>query len=96
MFFSSIKEINKLLKEINRLLSKGMSNIYLKVSIEKWWRTQNFDFLSLKGSSPKPVSEELQLIEFSNFLLQFRNQRSGSKTVCVFSIIFMFKGILMF
>ena len=38
MFFSSAKEINRLLKEINRLLSKlskGMSNICLKVTIEK-------------------------------------------------------------
>ena len=34
MFFSSIKEMNGLLTEINRL-SKGMSNIYLKVTIEK-------------------------------------------------------------
>ena len=33
MFFSSIKEIN-------RLTSKGMSNIYLKVTIEKNWRSQ--------------------------------------------------------
>ena len=40
MFFSSINEINSLLKEINRLLSKGMSSIYLKVTIEKNWRTQ--------------------------------------------------------
>ena len=28
MFFSSVKEINRLLKEVNRLLSKGMSGIY--------------------------------------------------------------------
>ena len=35
-FFSSIKEINSLI------------NIYLKVTIEKKWRTQNFNFLSLK------------------------------------------------
>ena len=35
MFFSSIEEINMLLKEINRLLSKGRSNMYLKVTIEK-------------------------------------------------------------
>ena len=41
MFFSSIKKIS-------RLLSKGMSNIHLKVTIEKNWRSQNFDFLSLK------------------------------------------------
>ena len=31
MFFSSNKEIN------NRLISNEMSNIYLKVSIEKKW-----------------------------------------------------------
>ena len=30
MFFSSVKEIN-------RLITKGMSNIYLKVTIEKNW-----------------------------------------------------------
>ena len=30
----------------------GMPNIFLKVTVEKKWRTQNFDFLSLKGSSP--------------------------------------------
>ena len=34
--FSSVKEINNSLKEINsRLLSKGMLNINLKVAIEK-------------------------------------------------------------
>ena len=32
---NSVKEINRLRKEISRLLSKGMSNIYLKVTIEK-------------------------------------------------------------
>ena len=32
---TSIKETNRLRKEVDRLLSKGMSNIYLKVSIEK-------------------------------------------------------------
>ena len=51
MFFCSIKEINRLRKEINRLLSKGMSSIYLKVTIEKK-RSQNFDFLSLRNLSP--------------------------------------------
>ena len=48
MFFTSIKEINRLRKEIYRLSSKGMSNIYLKVIINKNWRSQNFDFLGLK------------------------------------------------
>ena len=51
MFFASVKEINRLWKEIYGLLSKGISNIYLKVTIEKKWRTQNFDFLNLKSSS---------------------------------------------
>ena len=35
MFFSSIKGINRLRKEINKLLSKGMSNMYLKFTIGK-------------------------------------------------------------
>ena len=33
--FNSIKEIKRSKKEINSLLTKGMSNIYLKVTIEK-------------------------------------------------------------
>ena len=52
MFFDSIKKINRLRKEINRLLSKGMSNNCFKVSFEKNWCAQNFDILSLKRSSP--------------------------------------------
>ena len=44
-----IKEINRLRKETNRLLKKRNSNIYWKVTIEKNWRSQNFDFLSLKN-----------------------------------------------
>ena len=34
MFLIQLKKINRLGKGINRLLSKGMSNIYLKVTIE--------------------------------------------------------------
>ena len=34
MFLYSIKEISRLREEINRLLSKGISNIYLKVTME--------------------------------------------------------------
>ena len=52
MFFNSVKEINRLRKEINRLLSKEMSIIYLKVTIEKKWLSQNFPFLGLKNLSP--------------------------------------------
>ena len=32
--FNSVKEINRLRKELSRLLSKGISNIYFKVTIE--------------------------------------------------------------
>ena len=35
MSFNLIQEINWLRKEINRLLSKGMSTIYLKVTTEQ-------------------------------------------------------------
>ena len=44
------KKINRLRKEINSLLSKGIN---LKVTFEeKDWRSQNFDFLGLKYMLP--------------------------------------------
>ena len=36
------------------------------------------------------------IIEFSNFLLQLKNERSGSKTLCGFYIILILKRILTF
>ena len=45
MFFNSIKEMSRLRKEINRLLGKWMSNIYLKVTIE------TFSKLPFSGSN---------------------------------------------
>ena len=36
------------------------------------------------------------ITEFSNFLLQLKNQKSGSKAVCGISIIFILKGIMIF
>ena len=67
MFFSSVEEMIRLRKELNRLLSKGMSNIYLKVIIQNSLGSQNFDFLSLKNLSPgqfwkTPTHEDI--IEF--------------------------------
>ena len=35
MFSDSVKEIYRLTKEINELLSKRMSNIYVKLIVEK-------------------------------------------------------------
>ena len=65
MLFGSIKECH----------------IYLKVTIEKNWRSQNFDFLSLKKIVLWSVFGESQLTQVS---LNFRNQRSGSKTFVAF------------
>ena len=51
-----LKEINRLRKEVNRLLSKGMLkmmlNIDLKILLRKIDVIKNFGFLSLKSSSP--------------------------------------------
>ena len=54
--FNSVKEINRLRKEINSLLSKGMSNIYLKVTIETFSKLRfsgfkKFVTMSVLGSS---------------------------------------------
>ena len=75
MFFNSIRQANRLLKEINRLLrkinsllSKGMSNIYEKVTTERKWPTQNFDFFFFFC-----FSTHADITEFSNFLLQVKN-----------------------
>ena len=62
MFFNSVEEINRSRKEINRLLSKGMSNIYLKVTMRY---SQNFDFLGLKNVLPGQFLGELQLTQIS-------------------------------
>ena len=66
-----------------------MSNIHLKVTIEKNWGSQNF-FWVQKISHQVSVWEvpaHTDIIEFQNFLLQLKNKRSGSKTLCSFSII---------
>ena len=57
-------------KDINRLISKGMSNIYLKLTIGKNLCTQNFDFLSSKKFFSRPVFGNLQLTQIS---LNFQN-----------------------
>ena len=76
-----------------------MSNVDLKVAIEKKWRTQNFDCLSLEfvrrlqGSFwGAPTYADIN--EFSNFLSQCKIQRSASKTMCGFSVLFILKGII--
>ena len=64
-FFIAIKEISTLRKEMNRWLSKGMSNIYLKATIEeKNWYSQIFDFLSLKFVTISVLGSSNSLVEF--------------------------------
>ena len=61
MFFS-------LTKEINRLISKGMSNIYLKVTVEKNWHYQNFRYSKFLQVSFW-AQTHADIIEFSNFFV---------------------------
>ena len=100
MFFSSVKEINRLLKEVNRLLSKGMSGIYyFKLLLRKSDLRQYFIILSWKRLSPNRflgAPTYTSVTEFSKFLLQLKNQRSGIKTVCRFSLSFIPKEITTF
>ena len=76
MFFSSIKEIN-------RLLSKGISNMYLKVTLERKSCTQKFNFLKFtkflifSKFVCSSVFGELQFRQISlNFQLEWNLQLS--------------------
>ena len=66
-----------------------MPSIYLKVTIEKKCRRYpKLQFPKFKMFVSRSVFGVLQLTqisEFSNFLLQLKNQRSGSKIVSGFS-----------
>ena len=50
--FSSVKEINRLRKQLSRLLSKRMPNIYLKVTIDTF---SELRFSGFKKSVTKSV-----------------------------------------
>ena len=99
MFFNSIKEINRLRKERNKLLSKGMLNIYLKATTEKNWPSQNFDFLSLNNLSPGQFLRSSNLHRY-HWILRLLGatykSEVWSQTVCGFSIILILKGIMAF
>ena len=93
MFFNSVKEINRLRKEINRLLSKEVSNIYSKVTIEeKNWRSQNFHFQGLKNLQPCQfwgAPSHKYIIAFENFLLQLKIRRVEPK-LCVWLFYYFY------
>ena len=86
--FNSIKEINRLRKEMNRLLSKGMSNIYLKVTIETFSKLR---FSGFKKFVTRSVFGELQLTQISlNFKTSCCNLKIrglGAK-LCVAFLLF--------
>ena len=82
------------MKETNRLVSKGMLNIYLKFTIETSSKLRLFEFKNFVTFWGAPTRADI--IEFYNFLLQRKNQRSGSKSMCGFSIILVLKGIMTF
>ena len=65
MFFISIKEINS-------LISKGMANIYLKVTIKKNRHSQNFNFLNLKDSSSSRALTQANIMNFKIFCLNLK------------------------
>ena len=82
--------------EVNRLLSKGMSNIYLEVTIETFSKLR---FSGFKKFVTRSVFEELQLTQISlNFKTFCCNLKFSSlrASVCGFSIILILKGIMTF
>ena len=93
--FNSIGEVNRLRNKINSLLSKRMSNLHLKPTIEKFSKLR-FSWSEHVFTSSSGAPSLADTIEFQNFLLQFKNQMSRSKTVRGFSIILLLKGITTF
>ena len=64
MFLIQLRKKNRLRKEINRLLSKGMPNIYLKVTIETFSKLR---FSGFKAFCYQVSFRELQLTQILNF-----------------------------
>ena len=89
MFFSSIKGTN-------RLISKEMSNTYLKVTIEKNWASETFRFLNLKNMFLGQFLGRSNSLKLWTSWWKPKTQRSGSKTVCDFSITLILKGNVAF
>ena len=86
--FELIKEINRLGKEINSLLSKGMSNIYLKVTIETFSKLR---FSGFKKFVTRSVFGELQLtqisLNFKTFCCNLKIRRLGVKLCVAFLLL---------
>ena len=88
MFLNSIKKMNRLRKEINSLLSKGMSNVYLKVTNEMFAKLPNSKF---KKFVTRSVFGELQItqvsLNFKTSCCNLKNRGLGTK-LCVAFLLF--------
>ena len=73
-----------------------MSNIYLKVTVEKNCLLKTSVFRLHHQVNFLGAPTHADIIEFENFFLQHKNQRSRSRTVCDFSIILTLNGIIKF
>ena len=54
------------IKERNRLIIKGMSNIYFKVTIEKNWGSEKFDFSNINNLALGQFLGSLNSLNFKN------------------------------
>ena len=92
MFFTSIEEINTLRKEIYRLLSKGVSNIYLKITKEKFSKLR---FSGFKRFVTRSVFGELQLkqisLNFKTSCFNLKIRSLGAKFRMAFLFFFTFE-----
>ena len=74
MFFNSVKEINRLRKEISRLSSKGMSNIYLLILILKGIITfqskRDHAFYFKKNETKSKMENPIHSFREANLVLQ--------------------------
>ena len=69
------------------MISKGMSNNFLEVTIEKKWHTQNFDFLSFKSSYPGQFlgsSNYADIMNFQTFCCNLKTRGLGANCVWLF------------
>ena len=88
MFFKLIKEIKWLRKEINWLLSNGMSNIYLKVTAETFSKPRFYGFKKFATRSVLGSSKIGQIsLNFKTSCCNSKIRRLGAK-LCVAFLLF--------
>ena len=77
MLFNSVKEINRLRKEVNMLLSKRMSSIYLKITIETFSKLPfcGFNFNFERNYDVFKVKEAIHCVE-----QKYENENKKSHT----------------